>query len=187
MATNFQFAVYLNQSPLPESERADLERIFATLRPERQVEIIDAWPKYLEKILEIKHYADTEKKRIMLDTFTKIDAILDDANLRAQQAEREAAEHVARLAEEAKTAAEYDAGRRLEALKNLGRAPEGPDSDPLAAFRAHVRPLPAQDPLSAVADSGPQVPEDPLAALVGGPSAPAANPVPVGDPLAAFS
>ncbi len=135
MVPNFQFSAYLRESPLPESERADLERIFAMLRPERKVEILDAWPKYLAKILEIKAYAEEEKGRLMMETFARIDAILDDATLRAnEEAARREREEAERL-ETVRISAEYDANAKLRAMRNLGRPAEPPPRSATASER----------------------------------------------------
>ena len=137
---NFQFALYLRESGLSEQERSNLERIFSALLPERQVEIIDNWPKYLDKLLEIKHYADEERKRNIASAFDRIDKLLSDAELRAQESVRKAEERLKELNENRMGAEEYDRLKKLDAMKNFGRpavpVPEEtkPTHDPLADF-----------------------------------------------------
>lgn len=140
MSGNFQFSLYLKESGLSEQERFNLERIFSALLPERQVEIIDGWPKYLDKLLEIKHYADEERKRNILAAFDRIDKLLSDAELRAQEAAGKAAEREKEFKENRLGAEEYERMKKLDALKNFGRPANVPTeepkplSDPLADF-----------------------------------------------------
>lgn len=137
---NFQFSLYLKESGLSEQERSNMERIFSALRPERQVEIIDHWPKYLDKILEIKHYAEAERKRNILSAFERIEKLLDDAELRAQAAEAEEREREREFQIERSGAEEYEKRRQLDALRKIGRptieesAKNDPPPDPLSAF-----------------------------------------------------
>jgi hypothetical protein len=139
---NFQFSLYLRESGLSEAERANLERIFESLTPDRKLDIIERWPRYLDRILQIRQYAEAERKRNILQAFARIEAILDDAELRKQEAaertEKAAAEQ--RAVEEGSRA--YDAARRMDALKRIGRPVtatsepprEPPPNDPLAQF-----------------------------------------------------
>lgn len=135
---NFQFALYLKESGLSEQERYNLERIFSALLPERQVEIIDNWPKYLDKLLEIKHYADEERKRNIASAFDRIDKLLSDAELRAQESVRKAEERMKELRENRMGAEEFDRLKKLDAMKNLGRP----------AVSLQEEPKPAYDPLA---------------------------------------
>lgn len=116
---NFQFALYLRESGLSEQERYNLERIFSALLPERQVEIIDNWPKYLDKLLEIKHYADEERKRNIASAFDRIDKLLSDAELRAQESVRKAEERLKEIQENRMGAEEFDRLKKLDAMKNF--------------------------------------------------------------------
>lgn len=116
---NFQFSLYLKESGLSEQERSNLERIFSALLPERQVEIIDNWPKYLDKLLEIKHYADEERKRNIAAAFDRIDKLLSDAELRAKETVRKAEERLRELRENRMGAEEYERLKKLDAMKNF--------------------------------------------------------------------
>lgn len=137
MSGNFQFSLYLKESGLSEQERFNLERIFSALLPERRVEILENWPKYLDKLLEIKHYAEEERKRNILSAFDRIEKLVSDAELRAQDEKKRADEREKELQENRMGAEEYEKNKRLEALKRIGRPteePPPPPFDPLADF-----------------------------------------------------
>lgn len=137
MSGNFQFSLYLRESGLSEQERFNLERIFSALLPERKVEIIENWPKYLDKLLEIKHYAEEERKRNILSAFDRIEKLISDAELRAKDEKAQAAEREKEFQANRAGAEEYERNKRLEALKRIGRPTEErppPLSDPLADF-----------------------------------------------------
>ncbi len=68
-----------------------MERIFSALLPERQVEILDNWPKYLDKLLEIKQYADEERRRNIANAFERIERLVSEAELRAEEARKKTA------------------------------------------------------------------------------------------------
>lgn len=134
---NFQFSLYLKESGLSEQERFNLERIFSALLPERQVEILEAWPKYLDKLLEIKQYADEERKRSIASAFDRIEKLISDAELRAEEKRERSAEEEREFQRNLLGAEEYERNKRLEALKKIGRPAETPFQtivDPLADF-----------------------------------------------------
>lgn len=118
---NFQFSLYLRESGLSESEQSNLERIFESLTPERKVIVIEQWPQYLDKLLEIKHYAEAERKRNIFEAFARIEAILDDAQVRKQEADKQAKIQEMQRRENAEGARKFDELRRMEALKKIGR------------------------------------------------------------------
>lgn len=82
---------------------------------------MEEWPRYLNKIFEIKRYADAERKRNIFEAFARIEALLDDASLRRQEAERTAALTAAERKQELLGAEQFDAERRLAAMKRIGR------------------------------------------------------------------
>lgn len=141
MAGNFQFSLYLSQSGLSESERSNMERIFATLTPERQQAVIDGWPRYLAKLLEIKHYAEEEKKRAVRETLTNIRSLLSDIEHRKKEASEKAEAEGREALDNVIGSEEYERSRRMDALKRIRERMGIPEeqtrivpADPLANF-----------------------------------------------------
>lgn len=121
---NSRFTELLDASPLSSEEKYNLGVIFDVLRDERKLDIIDHWDKYLEQIVRIQDLAEAEKKRLIQETFEKINHLIDEAYLRDQErkqrveAERQQAESD-RLA-----AVDYDTARAREQLISQERERE---------------------------------------------------------------
>lgn len=141
MAGNFQFSLYLSQSGLSESERSNMERIFSTLAPERQQAVIDGWPEYLAKLLEIKRYAEEEKRRAIKETLSGIRSLLSDIEHRKREEESRKASEEREALDNVVGSEEYERVRRMDALRRIRErlgsqegAEKVPAADPLAGF-----------------------------------------------------
>lgn len=110
------------------------------------MEILDNWPKYLDKLLEIKQYADEERRRNIANAFERIEKLVSEAELRAEEARKRTADMEAEFRLEAAGAEEYERRRKLEALKNVGRAGVTGHTDTVERSK-ETKPL-EEDPLA---------------------------------------
>jgi hypothetical protein len=113
---NSRFTELLAASPLSSEERYNLEVIFDVLRDERKIDIIDHWDKYLEQIVRIQDLAEAEKRRLIEETFQKINHLIDEAYLLDQEQKKLQAEKMAQEMLDKQAAISYDTARAREQL-----------------------------------------------------------------------
>lgn len=82
---NFKFSSLLAATPLSIEDKSNLSTIFDAMKPERQLDIIENWWGYLDKILQIHGIAENERKKQIQETFTRINQIIDNGYLREQE------------------------------------------------------------------------------------------------------
>ena len=73
---NYKFSSLLEDTPLNEEDKYNLSVIFVAMKSERQLDIIEYWPSYLERIVEFHAKAEKEKEIQLQETFSKINEII---------------------------------------------------------------------------------------------------------------
>ena len=121
---NYKFLSLLAATPLSAEEKHNLGVIFSALTPSRQLDIIDNWWRYLDKILIIQNMAESERKFQIEETFGRINKLIDEAYIRDQ--EKKAFQKIEKQEKDAQMLAsmEYDQRRRLDAMKNMDKSQE---------------------------------------------------------------
>ncbi len=112
--SNFKFITFLNSSPFSDEERHNIYTIFSALRAERQLDILDHWSKYLEKLLAVKIHIETERQELVHQTFERIVHEIDDVYLRHQEEEEHILEESKQKQADMMAALQYDAERRQQ-------------------------------------------------------------------------
>lgn len=82
---NFKFLSLLETTTLSTEDKNNLLKIFAAMKPERQLDIIENWWVYLDKILKIHGIAEEERKKQIQETLRRINQIIDNGYLREQE------------------------------------------------------------------------------------------------------
>ncbi len=115
--SNYKFSSLLAATPLSEEDKYNLSVIFAAMNPERQLDIIENWTSYLNKILLIHGKAENERKEQIQATFAKINQLIDDAyikeQIKKQNEAREKSENDANMI----AAMEYDQKRAIANIR----------------------------------------------------------------------
>ncbi|NRH21013.1 hypothetical protein HOO68_03135 [Candidatus Gracilibacteria bacterium] len=114
---NFKFSSLLAATPLSEEDKYNLTVIFGALGPIRQLDIIDHWGGYLDRILQIHGKAQAERNRQIQETFTKINQMIDDAYLKDQQRKQQEAEEKSKKDTDMIAAMEYDQKRKIANIR----------------------------------------------------------------------
>ncbi len=114
---NFKFSSLIETTTLSTEDKANLLKIFAAMKPERQLDIIENWWAYLDKILQIHGIAEDERKRQILETFKRINQIIDNAYLREQ--EKMKLEKLKKIQNDSDAIAimDYDQKRKMAAIR----------------------------------------------------------------------
>lgn len=73
---NYKFSSLLESTPLTEEDKYNLSVIFVAMKSERQINIIEYWPSYLERIIELHAKAEKAKEIQLQETFSKINQII---------------------------------------------------------------------------------------------------------------
>ena len=120
---NYKFTSLLSQTSLSTAEKYNLTVIFNTLTDNRKLEIIENWRMYYDKILSIHSAAEEEKAENIRITFAKINSLINEALLRDEARKKLEAKQEQQREEERRNAELYDARRRMEQLRNIGRPP----------------------------------------------------------------
>lgn len=118
---NYKFTSFLAQTNLSTAEKYNLTIIFNTLTDSRKLEIIENWRVYYDKILSIHNTAEEEKAENIRVTFAKINSLIDEALLRDEARKKAEASQDIQREEERRSAEMFDAQRRMEQLRNIGR------------------------------------------------------------------
>lgn len=79
---NYKFSSLLEDTPLTAEDKYNLSVIFVAMKSERQLDIIESWPTYLERIVQLHAEAEKAKKLQLQETFSKINQIIDTAKLK---------------------------------------------------------------------------------------------------------
>ena len=79
---NYKFTSLLEKTPLTNEDKYNLSVIFVAMKPERQLDIIEYWPTYLDKIIQLHTEAEAQKKSQLQETFSKINQIIRTAKLK---------------------------------------------------------------------------------------------------------
>lgn len=114
---NFKFSSLLAATPLSEEDKYNLTVIFGALWPIRQLDIIDHWWWYLDRILQIHGKAQEERNRQIQETFTKINQMIDDAYLKEQEKKKQEAQEKSRKDADMIAAMEYDQKRKIADIR----------------------------------------------------------------------
>ncbi len=119
---NFKFTSLLTVTPLSDEDKYNLTVIFSAMKPERQLDIIENWPNYLDRILQIHGKAEDERKRQIQETFTRINQMIDDAYLKEQENKLIRAEEKSRKDADMIAAMEYDQKRKIASIRQKEQA-----------------------------------------------------------------
>ncbi len=114
---NYKFTSLLAATPLSDEDKYNLALIFSRLQPDRQIDIIDHWDQYLDRILMIHTKAEDERKRQIQETFVRINAMIDDAYQKEQARKQQESIEQAKKDADMVAAIEYDQKRKLEAIR----------------------------------------------------------------------
>lgn len=114
---NYKFTSLLAATPLSDEDKYNLALIFSRLRPDRQIDIMDHWDQYLDRILLIHTKAEDERKRQIQETFARINAMIDDAYQKEQVRKQQESIEQAKKDADMNAAIEYDQKRKLEAIR----------------------------------------------------------------------
>ncbi len=114
---NFKFTSLLSATPLSEEDKYNLTVIFGALWPARQIDIIDHWEWYLDKILQIHWKAREERNKQIQETFTKINQMIDEAYLREQEKKEQEAQEKSIRDANLIAAIEYDQKRKIAEIR----------------------------------------------------------------------
>ena len=114
---NFKFTSLLSITPLSEEDKYNLTVIFGALWPARQIDIIDHWEWYLDKILQIHWKAREERNRQIQETFSKINQMIDEAYLREQEKKEQEAQEKSIRDANLIAAIEYDQKRKIAEIR----------------------------------------------------------------------
>jgi phosphoribosylanthranilate isomerase len=79
---NYKFTSLLEKTPLTKEDKYNLSVIFVAMKPERQIDIIEYWPNYLDKIVQLHKEAEKKKKTQLQETFSKINQIISTTKLK---------------------------------------------------------------------------------------------------------
>jgi thioredoxin reductase len=119
---NFKFTSLLAVTPLSDEDKYNLTVIFSAMKPERQLDIIENWPNYLDRILQIHGKAEDERKRQIQETFTRINQMIDDAYLKEQENKHIRAEEQSKKDADMIAAMEYDQKRKIASIRQKEQA-----------------------------------------------------------------
>lgn len=114
---NYKFSSLLAATPLSIEDKSNLSTIFNALKEERQLDIIENWWSYLNKILEIHGKAENERNKQIQETFTRINQLIDDAYLKEQDRRKQESLEKSQKDADMIAAMEYDQRRKMATIK----------------------------------------------------------------------
>lgn len=79
---NYKFSSLLEDTPLTAEDKYNLSVIFVAMKSERQLDIIECWPSYLDRIIHLHTEAENNKKIQLQETFSKINQIINTTKLK---------------------------------------------------------------------------------------------------------
>lgn len=115
--SNYKFTSLLAATPLSEEDKYNLTVIFTAMKEDRQLDIIENWPKYLDRILLIHGRAENDRKQQIQETFARINQLIDDAYLKEQQKKQNEIKEKQEKDANMIAAMEYDQKRKIAQIR----------------------------------------------------------------------
>lgn len=116
---NFRLKILLESSPLSEGDKRNIEIIFSVLSPSRQIQVLDGWDGYIERLIRSQRSAEQDYEERLRATITQAEALLDESELREKELNEAAEKRKKQTRAELESTVAYDQLQRLQKIKQI--------------------------------------------------------------------